>query len=174
MIGATDPLRCMKKTFRYEGNSFILEVQSAGQSYATSVEESNAKDLFLTVERFRFLDDERFEIKTSTGVYQGSYFFTEKDFYLHLEGENLHFQSVETDAALSDSDLHYRSPMPGKLIRLSVAEGDSVTEGQTLFVVEAMKMENQVKARRPGTVASIRCKEGDVVNPEDTLVELKD
>ena len=172
-MAGTDALRCMKKTFRYEGNSFILDLQGLEGSYSISLQQDEANSLLTDVRHFRFLGDERFELQTPDGTLEGTYFFSDTDFYLHLDGKNLHFQAVRNDAVLSDSDLEYRSPMPGKLIRMAVTEGDTVEEGQTLFVVEAMKMENQVKARRSGKVASIGGKEGDLVNPEDVLVTLE-
>jgi biotin carboxyl carrier protein len=48
-----------------------------------------------------------------------------------------------------------RAPLPGRVVRLWVAEGDTVEAGQRLVAIEAMKMENEVRAPRDGTVASI-------------------
>jgi biotin carboxyl carrier protein len=63
--------------------------------------------------------------------------------------------------------------MPGKVIKVSVAEGDAVTRGQEILVVEAMKMENAVRAPRDGRVGRIAAKVGDMVAPGVTLVELQ-
>ena len=49
-----------------------------------------------------------------------------------------------------------KAQIPGRIVRLWVAEGDTVETGQRLLAVEAMKMENEVRATRAGTVASIR------------------
>jgi biotin carboxyl carrier protein len=48
------------------------------------------------------------------------------------------------------------APMPGKVVRLLVAEGDAVEEGQGLVVVEAMKMQNEMKSPKAGRVAEVR------------------
>ena len=48
-----------------------------------------------------------------------------------------------------------RSPMPGKLVKLLVAEGDSVKEGQGVAVVEAMKMQNELRAPKSGTIEKL-------------------
>jgi biotin carboxyl carrier protein len=53
--------------------------------------------------------------------------------------------------------------MPGLLLKLNVQEGDAVKEGDTLFVLEAMKMENEIKAEVPGTVKEIKVSEGQSV-----------
>ena len=53
--------------------------------------------------------------------------------------------------------------MPGKVVRVLVAEGDSVTAGQGLLVIEAMKMENEVAAARDGRVSSLKVEPGQVV-----------
>ena len=53
--------------------------------------------------------------------------------------------------------------MPGKVVRVLVAEGDEVEAGQGIVVVEAMKMENEIAAERPGKVTSVRVEEGQTV-----------
>jgi biotin carboxyl carrier protein len=65
------------------------------------------------------------------------------------------------------------APMPGKVVRVLVQVGDSVDVGQGLVVVEAMKMQNEMKASRPGLVVEIRAREGETVGAGDTLVVLE-
>jgi biotin carboxyl carrier protein len=60
--------------------------------------------------------------------------------------------------------------MPGKVVRLLVAQGDTVEAGQGVAVVEAMKMQNELKAQRGGSVASIAVAEGALVSGGDTLM----
>jgi len=63
-------------------------------------------------------------------------------------------------------------PMPGVVVRVSVAIGEIVTKGQELVVVSAMKMETSLNAPYNGTVASINTEEGQQVNPGDVLVDV--
>jgi biotin carboxyl carrier protein len=65
------------------------------------------------------------------------------------------------------------APMPGKVVRVLVEVGDSVDAGRGLVVVEAMKMQNEMKASRPGRVIEIRARAGDTVGAGDTLVVLE-
>ena len=65
------------------------------------------------------------------------------------------------------------TPMPGRVVKLIVAQGDAVKAGDPLLVVEAMKMENRVQAPIDGKVATIYVKEGDEVNPDETLIHLE-
>jgi 3-methylcrotonyl-CoA carboxylase alpha subunit len=65
------------------------------------------------------------------------------------------------------------APMPGSVLKILVAPGDQVTKGAPLLILEAMKMEHQITAPRDGTVASIHCKEGEMVQPGFDLVTLK-
>ena len=64
------------------------------------------------------------------------------------------------------------SPMPGKLVKLLVAEGDSVKEGQGVAVVEAMKMQNELKASKSGTVEKLCVAEGQAVNAGECLLTI--
>ena len=65
-----------------------------------------------------------------------------------------------------------KSPMPVNILKINVAQGQSVKEGDTLIVLEAMKMENDVVAPRDGTVAQIVVTKGAVVETGSPLVIL--
>lgn len=65
------------------------------------------------------------------------------------------------------------APMPGLLVRLDVAEGDQVEAGQPLAVVEAMKMENILRAAKTGTVKAIAAKAGDSLAVDAVILELE-
>jgi acetyl/propionyl-CoA carboxylase alpha subunit len=62
-------------------------------------------------------------------------------------------------------------PMPGLIVSIAVNEGDEVQEGQTLAVVEAMKMENVLKAERKGVVARVPVKAGDSLAVDEVIME---
>ncbi len=64
------------------------------------------------------------------------------------------------------------APMPGKIVRVLVAAGDTVHARQPLIVVEAMKMENELRAGRDGTVAEIHVKEGASVDAGAPLIDI--
>jgi biotin carboxyl carrier protein len=61
------------------------------------------------------------------------------------------------------------APMPGKVVRLLVKAGDHVEAGQGLLVVEAMKMQNEIRSPKSGTVERILAKEGQPVNAGEIL-----
>ena len=64
-------------------------------------------------------------------------------------------------------------PMPGLLVKLHVAEGDEVQPGQPLATVEAMKMENILRAEKEGTISSINAAEGDSLAVDEVILELE-
>ena len=66
-----------------------------------------------------------------------------------------------------------RSPMPGLLLRLAVAEGDSVKAGEELAVVEAMKMENVLRAERDGVIKKIHAGPGESLAVDQSILEFE-
>ncbi len=74
-----------------------------------------------------------------------------------------------------DSDRHHHghaeitAPMPGKVVRVQIETGVTVEKGAGIVVVEAMKMQNEMKSPRAGVVVSINVKPGDTVNAGDVL-----
>lgn len=82
----------------------------------------------------------------------------------------------ETSATPAPAPLNLASgetvsaPMPGNIIRVDVKEGDKVTSGQVLVILEAMKMENEIVAPKDGTVAQVVTSKGAVVETGSPLV----
>ena len=66
-----------------------------------------------------------------------------------------------------------RTAMPGKVVRVIVAEGDTVHKGDSVIVVEAMKMQNEMKAPKDGVVSEVRTSEGSTVAAGDILVVIE-
>lgn len=81
--------------------------------------------------------------------------------------------SGRANATLGHMHQEVKAPMPGKVIRLLVSEGDEVQAGQGLAVMEAMKMQNELKSMRAGRVIRIGVKDGDTVGAGDVLVTLE-
>ena len=63
--------------------------------------------------------------------------------------------------------------MPGKVVKILVQENQPVEKGQTIAIVEAMKMENEIHAPIDGIVKKIFVKPGDQVNPDDALIRIE-
>jgi len=65
------------------------------------------------------------------------------------------------------------APMPGKVVRVLIEPGQNVEAGQGLVVVEAMKMQNELKAPRPGRVLTVTAREGDTVAAAEVLATIE-
>jgi biotin carboxyl carrier protein len=65
------------------------------------------------------------------------------------------------------------APMPATVIKVLIAAGDRVKSGDTVVLLEAMKMELPVRALGPGTVKSVHCRAGDLVAADQELVEIE-
>lgn len=76
----------------------------------------------------------------------------------------------QTDTSATDGGETIAAPLAGNIFKVSVKEGDTVQAGDVLLVMEAMKMETDIKADNEGTVQSLHVKEGDAVTVGDDLV----
>ena len=63
--------------------------------------------------------------------------------------------------------------MPGNVVEVLVKEGQSVNAGDPVLVIEAMKMETEIKAAVSGVVVSVFVKKGDRITPAETLLDIK-
>lgn len=72
----------------------------------------------------------------------------------------------------SGGEVSIRAPMPGMIVRVAVVEGQQVSKGETLVILESMKMENELKAPRGGTVHHVYVTPGGSVEQNKVLVTI--
>ena len=108
--------------------------------------------------RFVFLDGKLYELRK-----------IEKPAYTTYEHSSPADSTILSD--YSEGDVI--SPMPGRIVKLLVQEGDIVESGQDLLIVEAMKMENRIKSPYSGRVTCIHFQEGDQISDGAPLMEIE-
>lgn len=70
-------------------------------------------------------------------------------------------------------EYHLRAPMPGLVVAVLVAEGQEVKKGDVILILESMKMQNELKSPRDGTMGRIRVKAGESVEQKQTLLSIQ-
>lgn len=116
-------------------------------------------------------------ILTDTGWEQISSEWVSGVLWVHYRGET---RVYDPEAQRKNFSAHTRegggqvaAPMPGKVTKVFVSEGQQVEDGQALVVMEAMKMEYTLKAEISGTVTEVKVKEGQQVGLSQVLVKLE-
>ncbi|MFH1764370.1 MAG: biotin/lipoyl-containing protein [Gemmatimonadota bacterium] len=107
-----------------------------------------------------------------------------EEWTLHLSGRQLRAQVVDERTrairemtGVKEGNLGpraLRAPMPGLVIKVEAGEGDEVEPGQGLVIVEAMKMENELKSERGGRISRVLVEAGQIVEKDQVLVEFED
>jgi biotin carboxyl carrier protein len=95
-------------------------------------------------------------------------------YVVEVEEETRHIIRTRGGVARTGGGQTLKAPMPGKISHVAVRLGDLVKPGDTLVVIEAMKMENEFKAGAAGTVAEVRVQPGQPVNAGDILIVIGD
>jgi len=151
-----------------ERNGDIFEVEIDGRRRSVELEQLDG-----VVASLRFPEDGRsFQITYQHGR-NGSWRVAvgQREFDLAVLTPAEAIQAVS--GARESGPSRLTAPIPGKVVAVKVAPGDEVSPGQSLIVLEAMKMENELSADRAGKVAAVHTKAGDTVEGGELLVELE-
>ena len=92
--------------------------------------------------------------------------------YVRVESDRQRAAAAAAAHAGGGADDLVRSPMPGRVVRVFVAAGDEVEVGQPLVVIEAMKMENELRSKRAGRVTEVLVAAGQAVEGNAKLIKL--
>ena len=95
--------------------------------------------------------------------------FVGADQYAVMLTDPKRLRGAAADSAHADGAARIVAPMPGKVVRILVAQGEAVGMGAGIIVVEAMKMQNEMKAPKAGTVTTLNVEVGTTVNGGDVL-----
>jgi biotin carboxyl carrier protein len=104
----------------------------------------------------------------------------ENKVYIHVDGKVVALEFAESDQkSFSRDSLDFGSkdrimtPMPGKIVKILVKEGDRVSSKQPLVIVESMKMENELRSPADGVVKSIHFGPGDLVGTDQPIIKIE-
>ena len=135
------------------GNSMKVEIVKSSLSHFSLIVKNKIYDIIIQDENTISVDGESYNVKVEDERLQE---------LKKLKGEDELAEEVTVAAS-----------MPGLIIKIEVKEGDKVKAGQGLAIIEAMKMQNEVKAPKDGIVKQILVKKGMTVNGGDTLVVIE-
>jgi biotin carboxyl carrier protein len=143
------------------------EIELPERSFTVDAVRPNPQSLSLLVE------SKSYEIGLEKkGDHYSVYFFSdtiELDLY-----EARKFKATEvTKRAVTTGPQKLSAPMPGKIVKVMIALQQTVQEGQPLLIMEAMKMQNELKAPKSGSVKRIEIREGDTVSSQQTLLVIE-
>ena len=94
--------------------------------------------------------------------------------WVFVDGQVARIEAASTRGRVKGrGDAGVMAPMPATVVAINTTAGQSVNEGDTLIVLEAMKMELPIKSPRSGIVKAVRCAKGELVQPGVNLIELE-
>jgi biotin carboxyl carrier protein len=159
----------MKITLSYNSQSFPIDLSPAGKSYRAEVGDKTVDVEILHSEdgKLDFLiDGERVTAWVSSD---------NSNRWVTINGRTV-LLTKQSGSRKSGGGHHaageLTAPMPGQVRAVNVSEGEKVTKGQTLMILEAMKMEIRIQAPGDGTVKKLFVKQGETVEREQMLVEV--
>jgi acetyl/propionyl-CoA carboxylase alpha subunit len=167
----------MKRTFRlYHGkDARTVDVEGTGESVTLTV------DGVAQTYTVRDVRAQTLLLQRADGATREVPFFVDRsDVHVQVDGHAMSFEVLDELQAVLRERRHaagggngqLKVAMPGRVIQVSVVEGDRVEIGQGIVVVEAMKMENEMKAPATGTVKTVHVAVGAIVEAGTVLVTI--
>lgn len=120
--------------------------------------------------------DDEIELRVNGRLHVVPYVIQGATVHFAFDGETYVVDVAEKGARakVRHRDHSTEAPMPGVVLKILVKQGDVVAKGAPLMILEAMKMEHQIVAGHDGTVVSVNCNEGELVQPGVELITLSE
>ena len=163
----------MKFKFIYLDKTHSVKLEKKDNSYKVVIDDNNVYEVFDFVTQGNIIS---FKLNNEL---VNIYFAQDRDKrYLAVDGNYFMLESEKattlgTKGPVLQKGNSVASPMPGLLVKIPVAIGDKIETGTTLAIVEAMKMQNELRAPCDGVIKKINFKEGDQVDALQVIVELE-
>ncbi len=164
----------MEIEYILDGEVYCLSLEKKGDAYLVKVGD---KTLEADIQQ---LGPHSLSLLIAGRSYQ-AYIVKDKDRRLvQIQGQQFELKEPSQDSdgfigggGSQEDELIIKAPMPGKVIKISVSESEEVRKNQTLVIVEAMKMENEIKASLEAVVKKIHAASGDLVDTDTPIIELE-
>jgi 3-methylcrotonyl-CoA carboxylase alpha subunit len=162
-----------KKIFEYKGNRYTVQFKEF--LYLENYEkhklkiEHNHKTITVILPTIKHHAENTIILDPDFVVHYSRY--GEESYFHYFEATYHLIHHPDFEGFSFDQDLSYKSPMPGKLVQISVLEGQSIKQGETLMVIEAMKMRNEIKAHTDSVVSKIFVQVDQLVALDQLLLQ---
>lgn len=165
----------MKYISTIEGRQYVIEINAAG--------EIRLDDEPLELDFQPVADQPVFSMILDGHSYQANLNEVQDGFEVLLRGRLYHvrvederqrrLRQATSIQVAKGADYQLKAPMPGLVVAVPVAEGQQVQEGDNLVILESMKMQNELRAPRDGTVSRVTIQAGDSVDQKQILLTLE-
>ncbi|MBT6475025.1 MAG: acetyl-CoA carboxylase biotin carboxylase subunit [Rhodospirillaceae bacterium] len=156
---------------RFDEEQCLCQVALTADGYKVTLGEDGAEDESVELELLG-LDHGRVRFSSGGVVDSAGFAFDGNDLHLDLAGAANHFFEFTPELAAArqkEGDGRLIAPMAGRIVAVRAATGETVVKGQILVILEAMKMEHEIKAPSDGIVEEIGVAEGDQVDARQML-----
>ncbi len=166
----------MKLVAVLRGNAIPVEVVRTDGSYSLTL---NGKTFSVNAVRTGqqslslLVEGKSYEVGLEKSDNRYSVYFFDDTVYLDLYEARKYRATELAKKSVQAGPLKVVAPMPGKIVKITVGENQPVAEGEPLLIMEAMKMQNELKAPRAGIVRQIQAREGEPVAPQQVLLILE-
>ena len=161
-----------KLQFDYSNQEYSLDLAPQGKSYRATVGDKTVEVEIVRVEAERGKLDLLIDGKSVTAYVSSD----GSKRWVTINGQTVVLtksSGAQRRVSSHDQASGLAAPMPGLVRSVNVAEGESVSKGQTLMVLEAMKMEIRIQAKSDGVVKKLLVKQGQTVERDQVLIEIE-
>ncbi len=146
-----------------EGNAFVVHLQNKRVRAEIAAPYHNAQMTLVVQDKlYSIVFDAENRLRVN-----------EEEYTAEVFDEQIHRLMKASPAASEKKEVTVTVPMPGLVVEIEVHEGDTVKAGQGLIVVEAMKMQNEIKSPKDGIVRQIFVQKGQSVNSREKLMVIQ-
>jgi biotin carboxyl carrier protein len=161
----------MKYEVTVEGETFLIEIEDEkvlvnGQPHAVDMQSIDDLSLYSLLvdnnsyETFIEEEEDQFQVLLQTGAM----------YSVQVKGGRPRSTIVKKPFRFPGGEVAIKAPMPGLVVDVLAVEGQQITAGEVLVILESMKMENELRAQWDGTVRSVHVRPGDVAGQDQALV----
>ncbi len=150
-----------------EGNRYVFKIDN--KTFEIDLVEVS-KGIYSLLHNGKSYNVEAIPTKGITKYTVNTFF---QSFDLEIIDAQTQYQRNRNQGAAVDTGNLVRVPMPGKVMEVFVKEGDTVTAGQTLVIVSAMKMESEYKSGRDGVIKKVMVQPGETVDSDQIMIVLE-
>ena len=163
----------MRYYARVGGNEYIVDIENEsvlldGEVVDVDLRQSGVDELYSML-----FGGRSYELLIDPGRFSYDVTLKGELFAVQMEDERTRRLSTNRKLVLPQGELAITAPIPGLVVKVLVSEGDEIKEEQPLVLLEAMKMENELRAVRPGRVKAVKVAAGQRVEQNAVLLVLE-